>query len=441
MPTTTIVWLLLYAGGIWKAFRSHPVWGLWTYTMVLYLSPWHNWWGKHLPGGVRWSLLASGFAFLAIYMNPGKLAPKAPWLNNGAAKILVAFTIWLWIQLPWALSFDKQLELCVLYTKYLLLFYMIYKVLDSDRTFFYFIMFNIVGAVYWADEIMGYKVRGRVEGVGGAGVDEANVLGMHLSVVLFFTAMMLLKKNSIFSRNYYWWGAQLFFLFAATYISNGIVQTISRSAVLGIIAGGVVVLWLKNKNISKKFYMYFCMAIIGVQILAPQTFWDRLNTVKEAAGGGEIESSAYSRIVQAKAQIEMFKDYPIGAGHRGTMVLSPQYLDERWLTSGAGLGMAGARASHITPLTVLVEQGIPGIFLYLMMIFWVIKTVHGFSKDDPLVFVYVMAVAGALAAILVSGFFVDYIKVEIMIYCFAMLASLKEYARARVVSQKNNTNF
>lgn len=436
MPITTIAWLMLYAGGIWKAFRSHPVWGLWTYTIVLYFSPWHNWWGKHLPGGVRWSLLASGFAFLAIYMNPGKLMPKASWLNNGAAKILVAFTIWLWIQLPWALSFDKHLELCVLYTKYILLFYTIYRVLDSDKTFFYFIMFNIIGAVYWADAIMGYKVRGRVEGIGGAGVSEANVLGMHLSVVLFFTAMMLLKKNSIFSKNYYWWGAQLFFLFAAAYISNGIVQTISRSAVLGIIAGGLVILWLKNRNISKKFYMYFCMALIGITMLAPQTFWNRLSTVTEAAGGGEVESSAYSRIVQARAQMKMFKAYPMGAGHRGTAILSPQYLDARWLTKGSGVGMAAARSSHNTFMTVLVEQGILGALFYFMMVLWVVKTVHYFPKDDPTDYIYLMAVAGALAAIMISGLFVDYIKVEIMIYCLAMLASLKEVARMKKISRK-----
>lgn len=417
---------------------THPVWGLWTYTMVLYMSPWHNWWGKHLPN-LRWSLLASLFAFIAIFINQRKIAPKAPWTSNGAAKILIAFTFWLYIQLIWAISFDKQLELCILYTKYIFLFYMIYKVLDSERSFFYFFLFNIIGALYWANEVMEYSVSGRVEGVGGAGVDEANVLGMHLSVTLFFTSMMLLKKNTIFSKKIIWYGLQGLFLLAAVYIANGIVQTISRSAVLGIIAGGMVVFWLKNKRISKRFYLYFCIALMGIATMAPQTFWNRLNTVKEAAGGGDIESSAYSRIVQVKAQWEMFKDHLLGAGHRGTAFLSPDYMDARWLTSGDAFGMLGARSSHNTFMTTLVEHGIIGGLLYFLMILWVVKTIHSFPKDDPSAYLYLMAVAGALTAILISGLFVDYIKVEIQIYCFAILASLKDYQMRQQFQVSQNT--
>ena len=428
---------MLFCAGIWKGLTRHPVWALGTYLLVLYLSPWHNWWGRDIPD-LRWSLWASLFAFTSVFFNRKALRPKMPWTSNGAAKILIAYTVWLWVQSLWALSFSIHLQLCILYTKYLVLFYIIYTVLDSDRSFFYFICFNILGGLYWAKTVLKFSGQGRVEGVGGAGIDEANVLGMHLSVVLIFTAMMLLKQNTIFNRKSYWLGLQAIFLLSAAYISNGIVQTISRSASLGIIAGGMVILWLKPRKVKKRFYVYLFLAMMGLIVLTPDTFWNRLNTVKIIAQGGEIENSAYSRILQAKAQIEMFKEHIFGAGHRGTAILSPYYLPREALSHGGAYGMDRARSSHITLMTVLVEQGIPGIILYFLMIFWVIKTVHSFPKEDKIAYLYVMAVTGGLSVILISGLFVDYIKVEIQIYCFAMLASLKEYSRMKIISNNEN---
>lgn len=433
MPLTVIAWLILYFGGIWNAFTRHPVWGLWTYTLVLYASPGHNWWGEFLPN-LRWSLLASIFAFLSIYMNRDRLVPKASWISNGAAKILIAYTIWMWIQLPWALSYEIHIGACILYTKYIVLFYIIYTVLDDEKSFFYFILFNILGGFYWGKLILDYSVRGRVEGIGGPGVDDANTLGMHLSVVVIFAAMMLLKKNTIFSNPFYWKVTQGVIFLAALFMAHGVVQSISRSAVLGLVAAGMVIIWLKHKAFRKKIYIYFFLAAIGFLALTPYTFWERLETVQDAASGEEIEGSAYSRIVVAKAQLEMFKENVMGHGHRGTAVLSPYYLPAEYLTSSTGFQEDAVRSSHCTFLTTLVEQGIPGAILYCMMVFWVIKIIHSFRKDDIIIYLYVMTMAGSLTAIFVSGIFVDYLKVEIQIYCFAMLATLKEWERIRTLS-------
>ncbi|WP_319574693.1 O-antigen ligase family protein [uncultured Desulfobacter sp.] len=424
MPLTVFGFVGLYFSGIYMAFTRHPVWGLLPYCLALYLSPAHNWFGSYLPD-LRWSLLASICAVLSIFFNGSKLPAKTHWLKTGPARIILCYSLWMWIQYPWALSKDMHIEGTVLITKYLLLYYIIYKVLNTDADFFKFFLFNIFGSYYVSTRVLAYSLSGRVEGVGGPGMSDSNTLGMHMSLILIFAAMMLLKKNTIFANRLYWRMCQFAIFVSAVYIANAVVQTISRSAVLGLVAGGMLLIVIKHRTVKKKFYLYLVFAFAGLIYFTPYTFWERLNTITEAVQGEEVEASAYSRLVIASAQWKMFKENIFGNGHRGTQVLSPYYLGDEYLatlyTGGRG------RSSHCTFLTSLVEQGVPGALLYLMMVFWGIKTIFSYRKKDPVMYLYFMGVSASLAAIFVSGIFVDYLKSEVQIYCFAMLASLKEF--------------
>ena len=432
MSLSAVLFIFAFFGGLWKAFFQHPIWGLLVYTLTLYANPGFHWWGKALPN-FRWSLAAAVFTLLCIFLKRDMLVPKRGWSQNGAATILIAYTIWLWIQLPWALSFSMHFGACILFTKYLVLFYMIYTIISDEKSFFLFISFNILGGLYWAKGIKEITYSGRIEGFGGPGVNDANTLGMHLGVVLVFSSLMLLKKNDLNLSWFYWTFIRLFTFLATAFIANAVVQTISRSAVLGLISAGFVLLCLNHKWFRKKFFFYAALALAGLIAMAPMTFWERLDTVKIAAEGGEMESSAFSRIVVAKAQLEMFKTNIFGTGHRGTAVLSPAYIPREYLT--AGRGQEAARSSHCTFLTTLVEQGLPGAFLYWLMVLWVIKTALFFKKRDPSIYLYMMMSVASLAAIFISGIFVDYLKVEIQIYCFAMLAALKDWEMRETIKE------
>lgn len=406
------------------AFRRHPIWGLGSYLMALYISPAHNWFGASLPS-FRWSLFAAVCLWLSIFFKPNRLTLKTPWLRTGPGKIILLYAVWMWIQLGWAVSFKMHLDGTILITKYLVLYFMIYKILSSDTDYYLFLLFNIMGSFYVARSVLAYSGGGRVEGVGGPGINDSNSLGMHLSVILIFCSILLLKKNTIFLNNLYWRICHFGVFVAAAYIANASVQAISRSAVLGILFGGMVMFFIKHWTVKKKFYVYLILGFCGLLYFAPYTFWERLDSITEAVQGEEVESSAYSRIIIGQAQLEMFKDNILGHGHRGTFVLSRYYLPPEYLT-WSSVGGAG-RSSHCTFLTTLTEQGIPGAILYLSMFFWTVRTIISFPKDDPVIYLYFMGASAALASIFVSGLFVDYFKAEIQIYCLALLASLKDY--------------
>src|SRR5690606_35906253 len=104
--------------------------------------------------------------------------------------------------------------------------------------------------------------------------------------------------------------------------------------------------------------------------------------------------------------------------------LSSQYLDPRYMTA------AGARSSHNSYLTVLVEQGVPGALLMLLLMGWMVRALIEVRRTstrtgDLNVQVAVAAVGGSLAVIFVCGQFADFSKCEVQIWMIAMLAALQ----------------
>jgi len=215
-------------------------------------------------------------------------------------------------------------------------------------------------------------------------------------------------------------------------IANGVVQAISRSSVLGIIGACLLIFFKNHRAIRKKVYLYALFAGIGIILVTPYTFWERMGTMKDAVEGGDIEGSAYSRLVIGAAQLRMFQENIFGNGHRGTQILSPFYIPAEYLDGGA-------RSSHCTFLTTLVEQGAPGAVLYWLMVFWVFKHTLLFKKNNLSNYLYMLMISSSLTAVFVSGIFVDYLKVEIQIYCIALLASLIDYEKR--IQYENQIRF
>lgn len=55
LSLTSLLFLAAYFSGCIAALVRHPVYGLVTYVLMLYLHPPSRWWGEALPD-LRWSL-------------------------------------------------------------------------------------------------------------------------------------------------------------------------------------------------------------------------------------------------------------------------------------------------------------------------------------------------------------------------------------------------
>jgi O-antigen ligase len=352
--------------------------------------------------------------------------PERPaWYANTPARIFILFSIWIWIQNFWTLSPDKHMELSILYTKYLLLFYLIHRLVDTPEQMRRFLIVNIAGCAYlgW----LGYTtpVSGRLEGVGGPGIDEANALAMHLGALLMVAAMSLLAER----KKMFW-----LTLGALPFIVNTIVLAGSRGAFVAVLAGGVVLWYLKPRAYRTLFYTFAGLGVVMLGILAHEAFWERMGTLKAAVDETEqMDASAESRIVLIRAQWQMFQRYPLGTGHRGTEVLSPLYIDQSHMSRTHDPNDTGRRSSHNTFMSALVEQGFPGAILFASLWLWWVRAVLKLKQFEqsmpPRLAAMAAGIAGALCVVFVAGMFVDYLKAEVQIWMFVLLLCALEFAR------------
>lgn len=430
MSTTGLAFLAAYALALLLAFVRDPRWGLYAYLAVFYLHPPSRWWGTALPG-VRWALVASVVTLLALLLASSQSSKKKrrdavpesppipPWYATTPAKILIVFAAWMWIQNLWALSPEDHLEASVLFTKYVVLFAVIYRLCESADDVRNLLLIHVLGCGYLGWLTLGASGSGRLEGVGGPGIDDANALGMFVATGVAAGAMLVLVE-----RGWRQWIAML----AMPLVLNTLVQSESRGAMVGLILAALVLYYLKPQRYVKVFYVFAALAVVGFGYVANDAFWERMESLKAPVQEGqEIDSSAESRVVLAVAQLEMAAAYPHGTGHRGTAVLSPDYLDEKWLTRSSASG-PGARSSHNTFLSALVEQGIPGFVMFMWLVLWTIGRVfalrrHRRAEDgDARLMAMASGVAAALMVVYVAGNFTDYIKTEVQIWMFALLA-------------------
>lgn len=413
MSETALLFLLAFFIGLVMAVVRHPFYGLYTYIGTFYVHPPSRWWGAELPD-LRWSLIAACVTLVSMLTLPR--SPDRPaWLSTTGPKLLLIYVAYMYIQTPFALSYTEQVEGLTLFTKYLILTYLICRLVRTEDDVTNFLMAHIIGCIYFGYLAFGATFSGgRLEGVGGPGVDDSNTMSMHMATGVICAAMIMLVRSD--------WRRYVC-LAGMPFILNTIVLAGSRGSFLGLLGGGgVVVLFRKYTN----KWLFWVMAVLGMILLgmlAHATFWERMGTIDDAARNPTtVDTSVESRVELFKAQFEMFKDHPFGAGHNGTAIQSADHLDSRYLSKGA-------RASHNTFMAMLINQGIIGAILYFLMIAWVFRSIIRLRRnlkdaESPIFAAHVAAIGGSLAVTLLAGIFTNYLKAEVQIWMIALLASL-----------------
>ena len=406
------------------AFTRHPIWGFYFYLATTYVFPPVRWWG-YMFGGMRWALLSAAVTVLAIMFHKGKLLPKPLWVGNGPAVLLIMYASWMWLQTPWALDLDAHINGTSIYTKYVLAFWFVYRVCDTKEHLRDSLLAHLLGCTFLGvlAQFTG-RDGDRLDGVGGPGIDDANTLGMYLVTgVIIAIGLFLTQKG---------WRRYLSLICMAI-VANGFILANSRGAFLGLAAGGIVLAVSKAKEHRRIFWAFALFGVLGLASLVDEAFINRMFTIQDVSSHDEdADMSARSRVEVAKAQLRMFIDHPMGVGHRGTASLSAEYLDRKWLSSGGDEDQR-ARSSHSTFLTALVEQGVPGVLMYIAMVIWIfgaIWRIRGLKKptDDPELATLGSAMCAALVSVLVSGNTADYLLAEVHFWQLAALVSMLQFS-------------
>ena len=414
MSTTALVFLLLVFSGCVLAFLRHPIFGLYAYLVVFYVAPENAWWSSEVPD-VRWSLIVAIATLIATLAHSAD-RNRQPWFRGPGARPLIAFTVWLWIQLPWALSFDDQLFIASLFTKYLVLYAVMYRVLSDYQSIEGFGFAHILGCFVWG--LLAYQNpgSGRLEALGSGDVAGSAFASMQMSTGLIFAGFAFIGF-----ANWKRWIA----LAAIPFIINALILMVTRAAFIGLIAAAPIAYYLAP--VRQRRFVLLSLVLGGVlgATLANDLFWSRISTIP---GVGEaqqhMESSAASRIDIATANIRMFGDHPWGVGHRGNDILSPKYMPSSLMASGED-----KRSAHNTLMAVLVDHGLPGLLIFLCIHWSIARAVWGIKGYLNLIAPSIRPFAAALGPSLVAYWanaqFANMTKSEIVLWIAVLAGAIK----------------
>jgi O-antigen ligase len=421
LALTGVLFLICFALGCVLAFARHPIYGLITYIAVYYLNPWTRWWGAGLPG-LRWSLLAATITLVALLIRGDKKQPAIPLFGHGVVVGLIVFVLWIAVQSYWVLNWDLHLELLGLAAKYVVLVAVIYKCIETEKHLKMFLWAHVLGCLYLGWVVYTTYEGGRFEDFGPPDLGEANSGALQIVTGVLVASSLFLIGNV----------REKLALFAGMpLLINALVATISRSGFLELLSGGLLFNLFTTSRFRVRVRVLSVLAVVLFVMLTNPVYWTRISSIQEAGEEVEGVDTGAGRLDIIKAQFLMFRDHPLGCGHRCTAVLSKQFLSDKELT---GSGENRARSSHNTYMTMLVEHGIPGLLLYLMLILWLLKSVRSLIRShdhrEGVLPTLVPAIAGVTGALIVGDLFVDYLIIECRIWFIGLVMVMLNLTKA-----------
>jgi len=432
MTLTALFYLVVFGFGLIKSIAGKPIWGLYIYFFCFYFHAPSQWWGQALPD-LRWSLIASAVTLFSLILYPPKLGFRFWKFREN--KFLLLFALFVVAQLGFSLNSTAHSEYVELLLKFLFFIFLLQNAVSTKKDIEGIIWANLLGCTFLAYLGLSTHSGGRLEGIGTPGMESANQLGQHFALVILMSAYLLLEKLR--------W-VHVVIAGCLSLMLMALFLTESRGVLLSLIATGGIASFFIPVGTKKKFSTFAILALLASSMLMGPQILARFQGVEDNANGEMSDRSAQSRVEILRAQFEMFKDSPwVGHGHRGTLLLSPFYISEEYLTKSKGLTV---RASHNVAAAFFVDHGIIGASLYFMAILsacWRIWSVRGkvvhLNETDKKDFQrHACLLAGcvlALTSFMIGGMGSNNKKLEGDIWLLALIPVI--HHRVKRLSRKN----
>jgi probable O-glycosylation ligase (exosortase A-associated) len=242
-----------------------------------------------------------------------------------------------------------------------------------------------------------------------------------LALALAITLPLAWFCRDFFSQFYIKLGWTMIVLAGAA----AVIMTRSRGGFLAMSVGMLCVLIFSKRKMTALLVVLVGM---GASIyLVRASFVERMSTLTNPLA----ESSAYSRVVLAKAALNMAKDHPllgVGFGKRNEEELLADYLPPN-------LKGMGNKVLHNTYLQVLVDSGVLALLLFLTLIagalWWLLRLVRKTGEDDPQTASMAKALFAAIITYAVGALFLSRAEFDYFYFLYMAVATLYEVRKYR----------
>ena len=414
MSFSAVLFIVIYFGLLLAAMVKRPFFGLCAYLMAFYLNPPARWWGESLPD-FRWSFVAALVTLLVIFIKNSRFES----FRFTETRLYAVFFFYVVIQTYWAIDLTAHLEFVSAVFNFLMVIFLIQGSVRDEKDLIWFIVFMMLGCSYFTYIGMTSVWGGRLDGVGGPAISSTNQMAQHVAAVFYCGVFLVLLK----SRRWYEYAVVVLLLLLCIKV---ILMAGSRGVYLSIMLTGVFVLLFSAQGSRRRLYVLAGLAIFSAVVFLGPTVMQRFNGVELTQMSETSDKSARSRIVIVQSQIQMFKGAPwLGHGHKGTLFLSPLYIAPEFLTSSGPNNQRG-RASHNYFLSLLVDHGLIGTSIILLIIYRCLAPLRSISRakfigrqDD--IRILLIGLMMGLLCLMLSGMSSDHKNSETSIWFFALI--------------------
>ena len=422
MSITALGFLVVFIFGSLVTIKK-PFVGLLLYFFVFYLHPPGKYWGAYLPE-IRWTLIV--LTLLSTIIHEKELSR---WLKPRETKFLLLFFIFISLQLLWVDFPELHFIYVILFFKLIILYFLMITLINSEKRLISVILVNVVGAAYIGLNAIQTHGGGRFEAAGLPSISDGNLLAIHLIPIIFLGATVLLTSIK----------RKFIILLPLAFVGNLFFMSGSRGGIVGLILAGLIFVWFTPKGKKLLVYKWTFVALALASAIVGPLLVERMKEVTNANSTEEVDKSAYIRIVLAESQLEMLKDNLLtGYGHRGTLILSPAYIPEEYMTNTAA---GRLRGSHNLTLSILVDHGVIGGGLFFIIIFLTLKRIRLIKlcyTEKPNVALILLASLSGLGGVLVASQFSNSKVLEILIWMVALIVACSLILESKKAAEKDS---
>ncbi len=385
------------------------------YQFVYFLNPDTRWWSADIPG-IRYSFIAAVLMLMALGMKYGEYSKISPWKEQPAFKWLIGLLFLYWLTNIWALNGAVHDRFTFDFTKLIIIIFVAYKLVNSERALDASIWAYLIGATYigYVATITGRNSGDRVEGIGLVDSPDANGAAAALvpaGALLMYFAWM---GN---------WKIKLLCIGCGALIANGLVLINSRGAFLGVVVGSGFYLLHMMFSIHRRKgqrAMAILIAVAGISgglYVTDDVFWDRMQTLENL----ESEGSGAGRVTFWLTTFDMLEDFPMGMGVQGYNQLASLYMDDE--TRGG----VENRSVHSLWFQGLGEVGPIGFGMFVMALLALRRMsrkakVLAVARGENATYFKLLALECALISYLVAGTFINQFRAEILYWMVLLVA-------------------
>ena len=273
-------------------------------------------------------------------------------------------------------------------------------------------------------------------GQGGWLLDN-NDLALALNAGLGVAVFLFLESASMVRR--------LWLSGAMALVVACVVATTSRGGFVGLASLAMFVLVVSPWK--RKLLVSACLAagVVGVVVLAPPAFWNRIKTIETAKNEGD---TGFQRLYLWGMACRMFVDHPVfGVGTNNYGIQAPFYEDTKYADE-SGTHMWG-RVPHSIYLTLISEQGLVGTVLFALIVYWTFSTASKIRRrirSDPhdrraaAAEFYATGLLAGVVGVLVSGAFLTVLYYPVFWVLVALMAALDRVTAPRAATTGENTS-